>query len=142
MVGKSAGLGRPLRVPTFRNLLIADLVSVPTTQNQSKSPVVVFGRERCHDRCKHRDCDMRVCWGPSHDYRLDRRQAGYCAADLFAYYVTQLWEVCLSMREHALSRTDRLLFRLGGGACRQAYDPTHCPIGKPAESTATDASSP
>lgn len=27
MVGNSAGLGRPLRVPTFRNLLIADLVS-------------------------------------------------------------------------------------------------------------------
>ncbi len=35
MVGKSAGLGRPLRVPTFRNLLIADLVSDIGTFMQS-----------------------------------------------------------------------------------------------------------
>ncbi len=35
MVGNSAGLGRPLRVPTFRNLLIADLVSDIGTFMQS-----------------------------------------------------------------------------------------------------------
>ena len=42
---RNSGLGRALRVPTFRNLLIADLVSdiAPSTQDSGR---MMFGRHR------------------------------------------------------------------------------------------------